>query len=344
MDEAVYRQEQERVFGRGWIFVGREQRIPRPGDYLTFDEAGWSLIVLRDRDGRVRAFDNTCRHRGTRLLDGRGTVQAIRCPYHDWKYALDGRLRHVPDREGFVALDRGALGLRPVRVETWAGLIFACRDPAAPPLTAGLGTIPEEIAPYGLADMVPIQETVLDIPCNWKAVLDNATESYHLPYVHRASVYRHVQEQPEFRTYGDPYRLTLGIATYGFRAWLDRSTARGGPYSARQLAALHKYVLFPNFLMNVLPYHLTLFVPYPAGPDRCRFFYGFYQRAGARGLEWLRAHATWVASRLILLEDLRILGRFQPGVAAGKDERHRFHASEVALSHYHAVWDRWMAG
>ena len=343
VDPAFLALEQERVFGRAWIAVGQTRRVAQPGQYFCVDSLPEPIIVIRDGGGTLRAFLNSCRHRGTRLLDGSGSLKAIRCPYHDWKYSLDGRLRHIPAVEGFAEpMERGALGLNPVRIAEWAGFCWVTLDDSAPPLLETLGGLDSELAPYALEDMVPVQETTWTEPCNWKAVLDNATESYHLPIVHAGSVNKHVRHVPQFDTYDDHYRLTLPIADYGWRNRLDAATSRGGPYTEYQRSALHKYVIFPNFLMNVLPCHLTVFQVWPDGPESCRFFYGFYARRGARGVEWARAHATWAASRFILWEDLKILRRFQAGVHAGRGNQHRFHDGEIAIAHFHSVLSRWI--
>ena len=334
--------EQRRIFERAWLMVGRSAELAGPGDYVAFKVGDVPVMVLRDQSGTLRAFRNHCRHRGTQLLaEGRGHVKAIRCPYHDWKYALDGRLRHVPGEELFEPLDKASLGLHPLRVSEAIGLIWVNASLEGPSLQQTSGDIFDEVAPYGLGEMTPVHEQWSTVPCNWKALLDNATESYHLTRVHGMTVDKHVTTRPGFRTYGDHYRLTLPIADYPWREWLDAATGRGGPYTPKQKAELHKYVLFPNFLMNVLPYHLTIFQVWPDGPDRCRFFYGFYERRGARGLEWLRVRATWLASRYILREDLAILMRFQDGVRAGRADSHRFHDDERALAHFHDVLTRW---
>ena len=110
--------ERERVFGRAWLVAGLAYRVSRPGEYITFDELDESVIIIRDKGGALRAFHNTCRHRGTRLLDGQGCVKAIRCPYHDWKYSLDGRLKHIPGQQGFSEpVDKAGHGLLPVHVD-----------------------------------------------------------------------------------------------------------------------------------------------------------------------------------------------------------------------------------
>lgn len=343
-DPGWYAREQAQVFDRAWLMAGLAFRVAAPGQYFTFDELGRSVVVLRDAKGTLRAFHNACRHRGTRLLDGCGAAKAIRCPYHDWKYALDGRLRHVPDAEGFdPPIDKGAMGLRPVRVAEAMGMVWLSFDDDAPPLDGWLGDIVDQVAPYDLTTMRPIQETAWIQDCNWKAVIDNATEAYHIDAVHGGTVGAHRTEQPEILPLGDHCRMTLAISDYGWRRAVDRWTSRGGPYTERQRAALFKYRLFPNLIVNLVPCHLTVFQVWPLDARRCRFFYGFYGREGARPLEWLRARATWLLSRYILLEDQRILERFQQGADVAHGD-HRFHAGEGAIDHFHRVLDRWVEG
>jgi len=335
--------ERRDVLGRAWLVAGLAYRAAAPGQYFTFDQLGRSVIVLRDAAGVLRAFHNSCRHRGTRLLDGAGTIRALRCPYHDWKYALDGRLRHIPCADGFEpAVDKEGLGLLPVRVAEALGFIWLSFDPEAPPLETTLGDIPSEVEPYRLEEMRPIQEATWTAPCNWKAVLDNATESYHLAAVHGSSVQPLTTDTADFVTYGDHYRLSLAIGDYGWRRWVDARTYRAGPYTDRQRAALQKYVLFPNFLMNLVPCHLTIFQTWPIDAGSCRFFYGFYGRKGSWPLEWLRARASWLASRYVLHEDWGILNHFQRGVAAGPASDQRLHSGEIAIEHFHRVLGRWV--
>ena len=109
--------EVDRIFGRCWNFIGHAGRIPAAGDYFTLEYAGVPLIVIRDRKGVLRAFANTCRHRGSRLLEGAGNCRAIKCPYHGWIYGLDGELRGTSDMERTRDFDKSDYGLIPVRLE-----------------------------------------------------------------------------------------------------------------------------------------------------------------------------------------------------------------------------------
>ena len=186
--EAFFAREVERIFRRVWNFVGRADEVPEPGDYLTLDMFGESIIVVRGQDHRVRAFANTCRHRGTRLLRGRGTCRVISCPYHSWAYALDGALLGAPDMERRPGFRREDHPLLPVRLQEWAGFLFAafCEDP--PSLGEYLGNIREKFASYRFEDMVCVRRQSYEVRGNWKLFIENAMEDYHTATVHRQSI------------------------------------------------------------------------------------------------------------------------------------------------------------
>ncbi len=185
-----YGGEVRQIFGTSWNFIGRADQLREPGSYLTLDFAGVPLAVVRDKDGTIRAFANTCRHRGARLLSGEGTTRDIRCPYHSWNYSLAGALRIAPEMDQTVGFERADFGLREFRLEAWGGFLFVCFDPAAPPLLEFLGDLPALLAPYGLDDMVTVRRKEWDIACNWKIYVENAMESYHVPTVHAQTIQR----------------------------------------------------------------------------------------------------------------------------------------------------------
>jgi choline monooxygenase len=183
-----YDREVERIFRKEWNFVGRADEIPKRGDYKVFDLVGESVIVLRNRDDRLRAFANTCRHRGTRLLDGAGNCKSIACPYHAWVYALDGSLISSLGMEETNGFDPAAFGLIPMRLEEWAGFLFVNFSPEGGSLTDYLGDLPQRFAAYNFADMVCVRRKEYDLACNWKLYVENAMEDYHTPTVHRKSI------------------------------------------------------------------------------------------------------------------------------------------------------------
>jgi len=186
--QEFYDREVERIFHKEWNFIGRADEVARPGDYMVHDLVGESVIVLRDGAGMLRAFANTCRHRGTRLLDGAGNCRSIACPYHAWVYALDGRLISSIGMEETIGFDPLAYGLTPLRLEDWAGFVFVNFDADADTLASYLGDLPMRFAAYNLADMVCVRRKEYDLACNWKLYVENAMEDYHTPTVHRKSI------------------------------------------------------------------------------------------------------------------------------------------------------------
>lgn len=186
--QEFYEREVERMFRKTWNFLGRADEIPNPGDYMTFELCGEPLIVLRDRDGSIRAYANTCRHRGAKMLEGKGNCRAISCPYHGWVYALNGDLIGTAGMEKTRVFDRARYGLAKVAVGIWDGFIFASLDPNAMPLKQFLGNLSEEMAPYNFKDYVCVRRKEYVLECNWKLYLENAMEEYHTPVVHRQSI------------------------------------------------------------------------------------------------------------------------------------------------------------
>jgi len=344
LDESFAQREVEQVFKRAWLVAGAAHSVPRTGDYFVFERLGESIVVVRDERGTVRAFHNTCRHRGSKLCEGHGRVDAIACPYHGWTYGLDGKLNHVPREEGFGgSLHRGRSGLSEVHCDTAFGFVWVNLGSKPPPLRETLGGLDAELEPYLLEEMRPIAIHDEVVPANWKAMLENAMDFYHVPFVHGRTINKHVDKGPDLSSYGDHTRQRLMIAPYGWRGRLDRRCTRGGPYSEEQVSSLHKYMVFPNFLINVLPYHLTVMQAWP-GPEvgTSTLRYAFCKRRGARGLELARVYATWLASRYILKEDREILDRFQSGITTRRTPVQILHEEESAASHFHGVLNRWM--
>ena len=186
--ETFHRRERERIFLHAWQLVGRSEELPAPGDYRCTETAGGSVIVLRDDAGEVRAFANTCRHRGARLLDGAGKCARIVCPYHGWTYALDGSLRAAAQMQRARDFRRSDYGLVPLRTEIWQGFIFVSFDPDIAPLSRYYGDLLERFDSYRFDDMVITRRRRYELGCNWKLLIDNAHEAYHTGVVHRDSI------------------------------------------------------------------------------------------------------------------------------------------------------------
>lgn len=325
VDEAHLDAERRAVFGGCWLVAAVAWDLPRPGSRVLFEALGASLIVARGDDGVVRAFHNTCRHRGSRLVRGPGHGP-IRCGYHGWAYAPDGR-QLAPG---------GGCDLLAVPCHERAGLVFVhLGDPT--PLDDFLAGMEAELAPYALHDLRPIQTLRRPLPSNWKVLLENAVETYHVAAVHPRSIGLGAPRTLDLAELGEHLRLRQDLTrSPPLRRWLDRRTARGGPYSDLQRRALHKYLLFPNLVINALPAHVTLMQVFPVSATRAELRYTFAARRGAGPVERARAWASWLGSRWILREDLSVLDDFQAGAALGRVPAHHLQPGEEAVARFHA--------
>ena len=180
--------EMDRLWARVWQVACRVEELAAPGDYVEYLIGDQSVLVVRavpSGTGQIKAYFNACLHRGTRLASGCGRFDdgQIRCPYHAWCYALDGRVAHVPDAEEFPSLPAD-LALSEVRCEVWGGFVFVNLDPGAAPLTEFLGPLPDLLKAYRLEDMRFRAYRTTIIPANWKAVVDAFNEGYHVQGLH----------------------------------------------------------------------------------------------------------------------------------------------------------------
>jgi choline monooxygenase len=183
-----YQREVDRIWKKIWNFIGSVDQIAKPGDYFTLTFVGIPMIILRDQDGGIRAFANTCRHRGSELLEGSGNCKLIVCPYHSWTYELNGRLRGAPEMDKTINFNAEESGLIPIKIDTWGGFLFINFDPDCPPLAQHLGGLPEKLAPYNLENMALTRRKTFEMKCNWKLFVENAKESYHIATVHRSTI------------------------------------------------------------------------------------------------------------------------------------------------------------
>ncbi|SIO06542.1 aromatic ring-hydroxylating oxygenase subunit alpha [Vannielia litorea] len=179
--------ELEHIFRREWFCVGRASALAEPGAYLTCELAGQPVLVVRDGAG-IRAMSNVCLHRMSTLLEGRGRVRSIVCPYHAWTYNLDGSLRGAPAMGQNAGFCKGDYRLPELRCEVWLGWVFVTLDPQAAPVAERLAEVEALIAGY---DMARYTESFFEThvwDTNWKVLAENFMESYHLPVCHAGTI------------------------------------------------------------------------------------------------------------------------------------------------------------
>jgi len=190
LSRAWHELEKERLWSRVWQMACREEHLPEIGDFVVYEIADQSYIVVRATPTEIKAFPNACLHRGRRLKTYDGRCTEIQCPFHGFTWALDGSLRRVPADWDFPYLEERAsdFQLPEVRVGTWGGFVFINPDPTAEPLAEFLGTLPEHFDRWRLDDRYLQAHVAKVIRCNWKIAIEAFTEGYHVSATHPQAV------------------------------------------------------------------------------------------------------------------------------------------------------------
>lgn len=305
--------------------------LPSAGSYLARPAAGVPIVAVRGRDGRVRAFRNACRHRGTAVVDGRGCSKALVCPYHGWVYGLDGSLRQVPDGYGFPGLDKADRGLVPVRAEERGGLVFVTQEPHD---EVSVGPLPELID----GDQQVLSSGDTEIAANWKVFAEGFLEGYHIKATHRETFlpfgYDNVNVVEAFGRHSRvtfPFRRIEALRDRPVDEWRIDGVA----------TVVHN--VFPNTMVVRFSQHTLVAVLEPITADRTRLV--TFQLAGPStgrdpGAD-ARRDADFVA--LGAVEDLAMAEAVQVGLASGANDVLTFGRFEGALAHFHRQLDELVA-
>ena len=275
-DPAFFETEKKEIFHKVWNFIGHDDQVKAPGDYMAFELVGIPVIVARGRDGKVRAFANSCRHRGAKVMQGEGSCTIMSCPYHAWTYAIDdGRLIGAMEMDETAGFSKKDFALVQLRLETWGGFLFLNFDQDAAPLSEWLGDLPEVLAAYRLEDMVTTRRVEYDLACNWKVYVENAMESYHVPTVHQQTLQKQKRDHnPPIPTRGE----YCGLFTRhtGSRALLPG--AKGFPYIENLTGLANEgtyYVLINPSTMFGLTYDCMWWLElHPMGAGRTKLIVG----------------------------------------------------------------------
>ena len=329
-----FQSEQQKIFGKSWVMAGLSSRISKPRTHFVCKTPEQSYLITRDEKGQVHAFYNSCLHRGTQLArsSGKGEIQ---CPYHGWKYTHDGILAKIPKPDGMMGTPCNHGRLRPIHCMERSGTIWISWAEEPPAIDKDLMDIFSDLKAYRFEEFSPVESRDFVFPVNWKIVLENSLDFYHVAFAHSSTVNAHVKQGPTFERLGFHNLQSLFIAPYPWRSWIDSKTARGGPYTDKQKQSLHKYFIFPNLVLNVLPYHITIMQLWPVGTDSCWMRYRFCMRKGASVLERARVYGTWLASRWILYEDVRLYSGIQSGMNRSPFAEQPLHEEECAIQHFH---------
>jgi nitrite reductase/ring-hydroxylating ferredoxin subunit len=211
--QAFFDLECERMWTRVWQMACREEEIPEPGDTVVYDVVGRSILVTRQPDGAIRAFHNSCTHRGRKLLLADARVEHFRCAFHGFSWQLDGSVRSIPCRWDFEHVADGDFRLPEVRTGTWGGFVFVNMDPAAMPLEQYLEVVPAHFARWRLEDCWKAAHVAKVIRCNWKVAQEAFMESYHVVATHPQILALIADANSQYDVYGD--HVNRNLAAFG---------------------------------------------------------------------------------------------------------------------------------
>ncbi|MDH3440937.1 MAG: aromatic ring-hydroxylating dioxygenase subunit alpha, partial [Gammaproteobacteria bacterium] len=269
-DRQVYDLELERVFRQDWICIGRHAEMPNPGDYIARDIVDSPVFVIRQRDGSVKAFANVCLHRAARLLDGSGHVSRISCPYHSWTYDAGGQLIGAPFMNETPGFDSSSLRLRELHCESWEGFVYvSLADSASSPGDA-LAGLTELVGDFRMGDYVSVFEHEESWDANWKCLVENYMDSYHIHRVHKDSFARYGSSE-------DITHLFPGTDAYAYHL-IQEDEKRKSVYAHPENTWLKGDDRFKTYLINIFPSHVIQLQPdllwylsiLPEGVDRLR--------------------------------------------------------------------------
>ncbi|NOR32831.1 MAG: Rieske 2Fe-2S domain-containing protein [Sulfitobacter sp.] len=344
IDPAIFAEERQAVLFNNWPGLATASDVPEIGDAVPLTFLGMPLLVLRDKSGQVRVFQNTCRHRGMILVDAPRKIEgAIRCPYHSWCYSTEGRLvstPHVggPGQNTHQGIDRDLLGLVEIRSHVWMDVIWINISGTAPPFEQANADLISRWAEFdkplhhGGAD----SRFQLSVNCNWKLAVENYCESYHLPWVH-----------PGLNSYSrleDHYNIEMpgeysGQGTWVYRQLTDADGAKFPDFadlSAKWDTAAEYVTAYPNVLLGVHRDHTFAIILVPDGPEKTTENIHLYYAEATTDPE-LRARNTdqW---KQVFEEDIFVVEGMQRGRHAVQFDGGRFSPAMDGPTHMFHDW------
>ncbi len=318
--EDMLAREHDAVFARSWQLVAHREQLAAPGDHVVEKVGKVPILLVRGKDGVLRAFPNVCRHRAgpLALCNGKG-ASALHCKYHGWTYTLEGQLRSAPEMQGAKDFDVADIRLPPLRVHEWQGLVFVALSDDVAPFEEVYAGIVERIAPIDLSAMKYLRRETYDIDCNWKVYIDNFLEGYHLPHVHPGLC--KVLDYRAYDTELSPWQI------------LQTSPLRDSGEIYGEGEAFY-YQIYPNIMLNIMPGRLQTNRVLPLGPGRCRVEFDFFYAQDDKAQSRIARDAEF--SDEVQLEDVAICEAVQQGLASGTYDAGRLCPKrESGVWHFH---------
>jgi Rieske 2Fe-2S family protein len=300
--EAFAALESRTVFSRSWTLVASAEQIG-PGRYRAVVVGGAPMVLWRDSEGICLAFHNLCRHRGMPLLEGEGRLgRFVSCPYHQWSFDLSGALVRVPQPDQFPDVDLASLGLRPAPVVEWHGMIFVCPSTDPPDFANHTAFLAQRLDGHLSLPLVEVARVDYTVDCNWKLLVENHVDVYHLWYLHQRSLaaYRHTA----FKWDWD------GEAWWSLEPLKDPALAPAVPGGSTGLAderrfGIGAHLLFPNLMLVTTGEYLATYDARPLGPGRTEMTLRIRSSPGCDGGRLVRSMRSFLAEDMKACESMQ---------------------------------------
>ena len=335
-DPVQYELEREHVLNKHWLLGGRSEDFPNPGDWITFEGHGETIIITRQPDGSVAALHNVCQHRGPAIVGELKGCKARRftCPYHGWVYDTTGKLVGVPEREDFSEEHLRDVRAPKVAAAEWGGWVWInLLGDDAPPLAEGLGAdIMADLGAFNMDEMVVYEVVEWDVPVSYKAIVDGFNEIYHVTELHHSPPeFTKACRKAAFHVVGDNYMCFVPRPQH-----LDKWDENCDHHKW----AICHYVVFPSTVFNCNPEHIQVFNPIPLGVDRTRFLcwqliYPGDQNDPDYADYFNRMSDHWATLKVVVGEDISIYEQLKRTKQSSGYKEHILSDHECKIHRYH---------
>lgn len=318
VESDFYEAERQTVFANSWLLACRADEVSQPGSYITTVMAGEPIIVVRGKDGQLRAFSNVCRHQAARVATcPSGTATHFRCHYHGWTYSLDGRLRGTPEFSEVCDFDKKCNSLPAWSVDTWGPYVFVQSPLATDKVTLAefLKPLPERCQPLGLEKFKFVRRRDYHLNCNWKLFCDNYLDGgYHVNTIHPA-----LAGAIDYKNYRTELAGNTAVQISPLKKSDDAEVA-----SVRSGRDAYYWWALPNLMLNIYETTMDMNLVLPLGPDKCRVIFDFFflDTEGEAAQE--RIEKSIAVAHQIQLEDMAVCEEVQTGLASAHFNTGRF--------------------
>ena len=275
ISEEFLAHEEDRIFYKQWLCAGRADSIPNPGDYLTHHLAFQPVTVMRQQSGEITAFANVCMHRMMRLLEGKGSCEKIICPYHGWTYDIEGKLIGAPHMHQNPNFNPKDFVLPRIRCEIWQGWIYLTSNEEIDSVASRLEALDELICDYNMSDYVNVVQQDYIWTGNWKQLVENFLEGYHLPVTHSTTVGEHLTvDETQFADHPPNPWFTYQTFTKSYGAKIGRAHDDNESLKDERRKTSYLLGVFPTHLYVLAPDHLWYISIQPKGTGEIYIRYG----------------------------------------------------------------------